>query len=156
MDAKSVVKRIARHSVVHSQIGMQMQLGLPFLEIKKGKLCMCFKPHKEVYKDGYIEFYPQQYILEFVYPFEEVIKFENLLYESEIDVSTPVCRIEAKKMSQKGAFIIEELYTECSRAINAMKKNGTVSDLRMQYFKEAYMNTIDQLGLSKLYGSVQE
>ena len=114
---------------------------------------MCFKPHKEVYKDGYIEFYPQQYVLELAYPFEQVIRYENLLYDADIDVFTPVCRISADKMAVKGAFLIGELYNECSRVLNAMEKNGTISDLSIEYYEKAYQNTVTQLGLLALYGS---
>ena len=153
MDAKCIVKLISRHPIVHSQMGMQMQLGLPSLIKKNGKLCMCFKPHKEVYKDGYIEFYPQQYVLELVYPFEQVIRYENLLFEMDVDVSKPVCRVSADKMAGKGAFLIGELYDECSRVLNAMDKNGTVSDLSIEYYEKAYQNAVTQLGLSALYGS---
>ena len=90
MDAIDVVKQISRHYIVQSQMSMNMQLGLPYLCRKNNKLCMCFKPHKEVYKEGYVEFYPQQYILEFVYPFEHVINFQNIMFEKHINIFEPV------------------------------------------------------------------
>ena len=37
MDAKCIVKLISRHPIVHSQMGMQMQLGLPSMKKKTGK-----------------------------------------------------------------------------------------------------------------------
>lgn len=153
MDAIDVMKQISRHYIVQSQMSMNMQLGLPYLCRKNNKLCMCFKPHKEVYKEGYVEFYPQQYILEFVYPFEHVINFQNIMFEKHINIFEPVVCLTINKMTGAGSYLIGELYNECSRVLNEMEKNGTVSDLSLEYCQKAYFNTVKQLGLTPLYGS---
>ena len=153
MDAVDVIKRISNHVIVKSSMSMQMQLGLPYLCKKNNKLCMCLKPHKEVYKEGYIEFYPQQYILELVYPFEQVIHFQNIMFETKINVSEPIIRLSANKMIGAGSYLIGELYQECSRVLDEMKKNGCVSDLSLEYYRKAYYNTINHLGLTSSYGS---
>ena len=57
------------------------------------------------------------------------------------------------KMTGAGSYLIGELYNECSRVLNEMEKNGTVSDLSLEYCQKAYFNTVKQLGLTPLYGS---
>ena len=87
MNAKELVAQLARHPVVSSDMAMQMQLGLPYLEKRNGKLCISFKPHQEVLQDGMISFFAPQYEIAWVYPFNRLIHFDNLLYSSSVPLA---------------------------------------------------------------------
>ncbi len=152
MDAKELVKKLAQHPLVKSDMPLQVQLGLPYLELRGGKLCISFKPHRELCADGKIAFYPQQYEIAWAYPFEKVIRFTNLAYEKKIDASEPVGCISLDRMAGGGRYLLEELYSECSRVITFREKEGKVSDVMLKKYQRLYYETAGQLRLSALYG----
>lgn len=152
MDAKELVKRLAQHPLVKSDMPLQVQLGLPYLELKGRKLCISFKPHRELCANGRIAFYPQQYEIAWAYPFEKVIRFANLAYEKEIDASKPVGCISLDWMAGGGRYLLEELYSECSRVITFWEKEGKVSDVMLKKYQRLYYETAGQFRLSALYG----
>lgn len=152
MDAKELVGRLAQHSLVKSEMPLQVQLGLPYLELRAGKLCISFKPHRELYNNGMIEFYPQQYEIAWVYPFHKVIRFSNLAYEQELDASKPVGSISLDRMAGGGKYLLEELYAACSRVISFWERDGQVSDVMLKKYQRLYYETAEQLHLSALYG----
>lgn len=152
MDTKVLVKKLAQHPLVKSDMPLQVQLGLPYLEKKNGKLCISFKPHRELCVEGKIEFYPQQYEITWVYPFEKVIHFSNLNYEKKIDVTGPIARIELQWMAGAGRYVLEELYSECSRVIDCWQQEGDVSYIILKKYQRLYYETAAQLNLSALYG----
>ena len=78
MDAKEVVKKLSQHPVVTSDMAMQVQLGLPYLERRNGKLCISFKPHVERVNGENIEFFKPQYEIAWVYPFNHLITFSPI------------------------------------------------------------------------------
>ena len=78
MDAVEIVKKISNHYLVENDIAIQMQLGFPYLEKKSDMLYMSFKPHKEVYQKGKIDFYTPQYKIVFVFPFDHVVYFDTI------------------------------------------------------------------------------
>lgn len=94
------------------------------LEKKRGELCICFAPHCEMYVNQRLEIYAGQYILKVVYPFDKVIYFRSLLYEEGIDLSTPLCILDAGYLAAKGKYNLDELYAECSRVLTARGKTG--------------------------------
>ena len=153
MDAVKLINELNKHPLVHSDIPMQMQLGIPYLEKSQGRLIMGFAPHREEYSDGMIEIYPKQYELKFIYPFQQVVYFSNLLYESDIDVSKPIHSIDAKWMINSGKDILNRLYDACSRVISFQEENGTVSDDCVAEYQQLYKETAKNLGLLDLYKS---
>lgn len=154
MDAKELVKKLAQHPLAKSDMPLQVQLGLPYLEKRGGKLCISFKPHRELCVDGKIAFYPQQYEIAWAYPFEKVIHFSNLSYEKEIDASKPVACVSLDRMAGGGKYLLEELYSGCSRVITFWEQEGKVSDVMLRKYQRLYYETAGQLGLSALYGEM--
>lgn len=152
MDAKELVTQLSRHTLVKSEMPLQVQLGLPYLELRAGKLCISFKPHRELCSNGVIEFYPQQYEIAWVYPFRRVIRFSNLACERELDVSEPVGRISLERMASGGKYLLDELYAACSRVLSFWERDGQVSDVMLKKYQRLYYETAEQLGLSVLYG----
>lgn len=152
MDAKEIVKTLALHPVVFSDMSMQMQLGLPYLEKKKGKLCISFKPHKEMLHDDKILFFAPQYELAWVYPFNKLIHFDNLLYSSSVNVSIPVAETKIDDYAKLAPYVSDELYNECSRLLSAYEEEGTVSDVAVRRYQCAYYDTVQELGLEAVYG----
>lgn len=154
MDAIELIDKLTQHPLVLSQLPMQMQLGLPALAKKRGELCMRFIPHREDFVNHQLEIYPGQYILEFVYPFEKVICFRNLLYEREIDLSAPLCRMEPEFLASRGKYGLNELYTECSRVLTAREKNGNAPDVMIENYQKLYDSILKRMGLTQLYGGL--
>lgn len=152
MDAIELMDRLAQHPLVLSQLPLQMQLGLPYLEKKRGELCIRLIPHRENFVNHQLEIYAGQYILEFVYPFEKVVCFRNLLYEREIDLAAPLCCMEPGFLAAKGKYNLSELYAECSRVLTAREKTGNVSDIMIANYQKQYNSIANRMGLGQLYG----
>lgn len=154
MDAIELMDRLSQHPLVLSQLPLQMQLGLPYLEKKRDELCMRFIPHRENFTNHRLEIYPGQYILEFVYPFEKIICFRNLLYETEIDLSAPLCSMTPEFLAARGKYNLNEIYNECSRVLTAREKTGSVSDVMIANYQKLYDSISRRIGLERLYGGL--
>lgn len=154
MDAIELIDKLMQHPLVLSQLPMQMQLGLPSLAKKRGELCMRFIPHREDFVNHHLEIYPGQYILEFVYPFEKVICFRSLLYEREIDLSSPLCCMEPEFLAARGKYSLNELYSECSRVLTAREKTGAVPEVMLANYRKLYDRILKRMGLEQLYGGL--
>ncbi len=156
MNSLKIIKEIVSNPTLKENMSLQMQLGLPYLEKKKEKLCMSFKPHMEKYVDGNIEYYAPQYDLELVYPFKKIIKFINLSYEITVDKSVPVAKIDAKELSSVGVGYMNELYDACTRVLEFQEQDGKVSDVSIKKYQKSYYDVVKKLGLTALYGSIKE
>lgn len=152
MDANELVKKLSHHPVVTSDMAMQVQLGLPYLEKRKGSLCISFKPHREAIRDGMLEFYPPVYEIAWVYPSNRLIRFENLAYSQDIDVTEPVQRIRPEIYAGRCRYIITELYEKCSRVLALQEQNGDVSDITLKKYQHSYAEAVRDLGLTLVYG----
>lgn len=152
MDAKIVVRDLAQHYLVNHDVSMQMQLGLPYLEQRNGKLYISFKPHKEVFGKKSVDIYEKMYLIKWEYPFRHVVYFEELT--ASADASKPVCSIKAEDFLYKGKRLYDELYDECSRVLSFMEKDNTVSELVMKKYQELYFKVIKELGLESVYGEI--
>lgn len=154
MDAIKLMEKLAQHPLVLNQLPLQMQLGLPNLEKKRGELCICFMPHREDYSEHRLEIYPAQYILQFVYPFDKVICFRSLLYEKELELSKPLCTLDADYLAARGKYNMNELYAECGRVLTAREKNGSVSDVMLANYQKLYFDVLKRMGLTQVYGGL--
>lgn len=151
MDAEELVKKLSNSPIVQSEVSMQMQLGLPWLEIKNSELCVYFRPHKEEYRNGKIQFFAPLYEIEWVYPFAHMILFRNLKFEDRIDAETPLYEVSGDWVLGIGRYYTKELYKECSEALSFREKNGTVNDIVISKYQAMYRKTVERLGLQKLY-----
>ena len=151
MDAVALVNRLSNSPIVQSEISLQMQLGLPWLSIKSGELCIHFQPHREEYRDGKMQFFAPLYEIEWVYPFEHVTLFRNLKYGNQIDTEAPVYEVNGDWVLGIGKYYTKELYEECSKVLTFREKNGTVNDIVISKYQDLYRKTAERLGLQKLY-----
>lgn len=154
MDALELVNKLSQSPMVQSEVSLQMQLGLPWLSIKNGELCVRFLPHREEFRDGKMQFFAPQYEIEWVYPFTHVILFRNLKYENHdnpIDTSIPVHEAGKDWVLGIGKYYTKELYEECSKVLSFREKNGTVNDTVVSKYQNLYQKTVKQFGLEKLY-----
>lgn len=152
MNAKELVAKLARHPVVVSDMAMQVQLGLPYLEKRNGRLCIFFKPHHEAVQNDSIAFYAPQYEIAWVIPFDRLISFNNLLYSSDVDLENPVQTISICEYAKRGTFLVEELYRECSRVLSIYETDGTVSDVTVKKYQKIYFEVVRDLELEAVYG----
>lgn len=151
MDALELVSKLSNSPIVRSEISLQMQLGLPYLEMKNNELCIRFQPHREEYKDGKMQFFMPLYEIAWVYPFEHVICFRNMVYEKEIDVTMPVHEANGEWVLGIGKYYMKELYKECSGVLSFREQNGTVNEMIVSKYQNLYQKTVERLGLQKLY-----
>ena len=155
MNSENIVKELMNHPVIRTELPMQMLLGLPYLEKKEGRLCMSFRPHREEYQDGRVAYYAPQFELTFVYPFKRLVCFRNLMFEREINITEPVCSVEASWLTEQGAEIMRELYAACDRVLSFQEQDGRVSDMSVGKYQKAYQEAVEKLGLGALYGGTQ-
>ena len=151
MDAVELVNRLSNSPIVQSEISLQMQLGLPWLSIKGGELCIRFQPHREEYRGGKMQFFAPMYEIEWVYPFEHVILFRNLKYENSIDTNTPVYEVGGDWVLGIGKYYTKELYQECSEVLIFRERNGMVNEVVISKYQNLYRKAVKQLGLEQLY-----
>ena len=152
MDAKEVIKKLSQHPVVTNDMAMQIQLGLPYLEKRNGKLCISFEPHVERLNGEKIDFYKPQYSIAWVYPFDRLIFFQNLSYSDNIGLTEPVVSISLKDYSRHGVYMVEQLYEKCTRVLTFQEKDGKVSDLSLKKYQQAFNEVVRDLGLEAVYG----
>ena len=152
MDAKELVKQLAKHPVVVSDMSMQVQLGIPFLDKNKDRLCISFKPHMEKLIGERIEFYRPQYEISWVYPFKHLVSFLDLDYVQSIDANIPEMTISLEHFRKKGIFLITKLYEECTRVLTLQEKDGKVSDVTLNRYQQLYYEVVQELGLNSIYG----
>ena len=147
-----MLNKLNRHPVVRAQMGMQMQLGLPYLEKKNGKLCVSFLPHREELKEGMMEVYTPQYQICWVYPFDQLVFFENKLYGENPAAAQKVQSISMDRYLERGKLLLKELYDQCSDVLAVYDRDKTVSDVTVRKYQKAYFETVQALGLNGLYG----
>lgn len=152
MNTQEMMEKLIRHPILRTNTGLQMQLGLPYLEKRRGKLCATFFPHREDFRDGNIEFYTPQYKITWVYPFEQIIFFENSLYYAAPNLSQPVKCIPIDRYAERGRLLIKDLYTECSTILKLYERDKTVSDVTLRKYQNAYIETLQALDLTGIYG----
>ena len=152
MDAVEMMEKLTCNPIVRANIGLQMQLGLPYLEKRKGKLCVTCLPHREEYRDGMMEFFTPQYQIAWVYPFDRIIACENTVYFRDLDLSKPVCAMPAEKYLTRGKYVLNELYAQCSGLLAAYEQNHDVSDVALRRYQKAYYETVQEMGLTGVYG----
>lgn len=152
MEAKQVIDQLANTSLVRGEIAMQMQLGLPWLSMRSGELCISFKPHREDFDGSTIRCYPPQYEIAWVYPFVHVTLFRDLAYTDEgPDLSAPLAELDAQWMLSIGKAYLQELYDACTHVLTFREENGTVTNVVLHRYQELYHKTAVRMGLEALY-----
>ena len=151
MDAKLLIKKLNASTFVQTELPFSMQLGLPYLEIKRGELCISFRPHKEEVVNGQFVLFPQIYEVAWVYPFNHIILFRNLLYETEIDIQKPVCSCNSDWLLGIGKYSLNGLYDACSEVLTFCEETGTINEAVLAKYQELYQKTVQRLGMEQLY-----
>ena len=152
MTGQQLIEELNKHSIVKSEIAMQQQLGMPFADKKKERLCISFRPHKVAYQNGKFLFYASQYELEFDYPSKHIVHFSNLTYKRSIDTSEPVCVIDSSVMLETGRYMLSKLYDELTELLEFWEKDKAVSDVAIKNYQRSYYAAAKKIGLEKLYG----
>lgn len=153
MDSLKIIEKINANTIVKTNMSMQMQLGFPYLEKIGQYLCMSFKPHMEMPSGNKIEYYRPRYELKLVYPFDKIIKFEDLSFRDTDTIEKPVASISISELVSDGKVAMNELYEACTRVLDFQEEDGRVSDVSIKIYQKKYFEVIDQLGLSAVYGS---
>lgn len=154
MDALELVNKLTAHPVVEESMSLQAQLGLPWMEMRNGRLCIRFWAHREEYRDGSIDCYAPQYDLVWAYPGCRLVFFENRLNSGAPDLSAPVCTLSARRLSERGKYLLSDLYDQCSRVLALQDRDGTVSDVTLRRYQQTFLETVRELDLAPVYGEV--
>ena len=152
MNAMEMMEKLTRHPVVRANIGMQMQLGLPYMEKRNGKLCVTFLPHREACRDGVMEFFAPQYKITWVYPFDRVVFFENCLYTEDPTLPQIVHTIPVNRYAERGRFLLKDIYEQCGNVLAVYERDKKVSDVTLRKYQKVYFETVQELGLTGVYG----
>ena len=152
MDTGELLHKLANSEIVQAEIPLGLQLGMPWLEKRNGRLCICFLPHKEELNDKIICYYPPQLEIAWVWPFEHLASFHRMTLERSIDMEKPICTLSVNRLLTTGKFGMDELYRECTTILNLMDNNGTVSDAWVGSYQNKYRKLMDTLGLEAVYG----
>ena len=156
MNAQEMLEKLARHPMVYSNMGLQMQLGLPYLEKRNEKLCVSFLPHREDFRDGNMEFFAPQYKIAWAYPFEQIVFFENSLYYEALDLSKPIQTMPVERYAERGRFLLKDLYAQCGNVLEMYERDKSVSDVTLRKYQNAYYETVQALDLTGIYGENKE
>ena len=151
MDALELINKLSAHPAVEENMSLQAQLGLPWLEKRNGRLCVCFRAHREDYRDGHIDFYAPQYDLVWTYPGLHLVFFENRLYRNAPDLTAPVCSLPAQRFAGRGRYLLSELYDQCSRILELQDRDGTVSEVTLHRYQQTFFETVRELELTDIY-----
>lgn len=152
MNAAKMMEKLTRHSVVYENIGMQMQLGLPYFEKRNEKLCVSFLPHREDCRDGNMMFFAPQYKITWLYPFDRIIFFENSRYYGEDKAMEAVQTIPVERYAERGRFLLKALYEQCDNVLALYERDKAISDVTLRKYRKVYFETVQALGLTGVYG----
>ena len=151
MDAKEMLRKLSSHPVVRGDMALQVQLGIPFLEVRQGKLCVRCLPHREEYRAGFLDFYEPQYEIIWVYPFDKIIRFEDIGYFDSESRSEPVVSLKAEVYALRGKLILKDLYDQCTGLLTAYEREKTISDAALRRYQKACREAVRDLVLSGVY-----
>ncbi len=151
MNSKKLVESLVKSNFVKSEIPMQMEMGLPFIKKTAHGVVICFKPHKEIVRDGVTDIYSHQFEVEWVYPFNHISYFKNLSVYSESIASVPICTIKDQMMLDEGVYYINKLYEELDNILDYLQYNKTVPDIAISNYQKMYRKVVEKLGLEQLY-----
>lgn len=151
----SIEHDLMRHPLVMEELGIQMQLGLPWLYCRGHNLCLYYKPHREVYRHETLWIYDAQYELGIIYPSRHIIRFVNLYFERNCNTAEPVCEIGGDWMIKEGRQYLDTLYSECSRVLELWEEGKGCEAALLQY-QALFKETAAKLGLMALYGEVRQ
>lgn len=156
-----IERELLRHPLIMGEMGIQMQLGLPWLYRHSQDLCLCYKPHREVYQDDKLWIYGAQYELCLVYPSRHIIRFVNLYYERGCRKTEPVCGIKGQWMMKEGRQYLDKLYMECSRVLQVWTdgdegEERASKEAAILQYQSLFKETAERLGLLTLYGEVRQ
>ncbi len=151
MDTLETLHKLANSDIVQAEIPLGLQLGLPWLEKRNGKLCICFIPHREELDGETILYYSPQFEIAWVWPFEHLASFRRLTLDRPIDMEKPVCSVDVNRLVSAGKYGMDELYRECTKILNLMEKNGTVTDAWISSYQKKYRKLTGTLSLETVY-----
>lgn len=151
MDAKELVRKLSLDPVICANVPLQMQFGMPMLDMVGDRLIIHFRLHREDYENQCIVFYPCQYEVAWEYPFKKLVLFKDLSLERPTDALVPLHTIPAKRMLSIGRFLLEELFDECTRLISVRAEKGTISQMLLQNYHKHFDEVVGRLELNELY-----
>ncbi len=151
MNSKKLVESLVKSDFVKTEIPMQMEMGLPFIKKTARGVSICFKPHKEIVRDGVTDIYAHQFEVEWVYPFNHISYFKNLSVYSEGIDSPPICTVTDQSMLDEGIYYINKLYDELDNILDHLDYNKTVPDIAIVNYQETYRKVVKKIGLEQLY-----
>lgn len=151
MNTRKLVARLSKSAVVREELPLQLQLGIPRLERKNGRICLSFLPHREVLRNGNYEVYPALYEIAWVYPFEHLAWFHNLSLERVVNADMWVKLIDEGRMLTLGVHCMMELYAQYDKTFSWFEQHGELNDTMFNACQAKYHEAVQCLELEPLY-----
>ncbi len=100
MTTNEILKQIQFHPII-CEIGFGLHLSIPFYHLADNNLFVRFYLYRQTKDENRIYAYRPSYVLEFVYPFRHLCKFENLVLTGRSDVDERVFSFSHRDYHEK-------------------------------------------------------
>lgn len=147
MNLNSAEKQLMAHPLFDEQIDLQLQLGLPWLQLEEDGLVLGYRMHRQRYAEDALWFYPVQWEIKTPYPFRKI----SYLARKNRAGDSPLCHIAGETMLTSGKSLLQELYASADRLI-ALWGEGKARQEDFTAYQCLYRDTVRRLGLEALYG----
>ena len=154
MNTTELFKLLRKNPNVASSIPMEAQMGYPVYTMDENKLCVNIFFHFSKQENQSIVQYHPRYIISAIYPFEKIIRFEDLLfakrYSKEV-FSAPLEIISIDSMKEK-LFVeqMKNLFLASDHILEGFQKNNIVSSTELGKYRKDLENILHP-ALKKLY-----
>ncbi len=149
MNATKLMKEIYLRPVIQQDVSMQVQLGLPRVIWKNGRLMLRFLPHEEKFDNGVMTYYPAMYDITFDYPSMKLIAFSNLAVLENVS-NLPIASLEISFLLGKYKNDSEELYRQLSELLEAYSQKK-LTDKKINEYNACFDRLIISSGLQEIY-----
>lgn len=150
MNALKLMKEIYLHPVIQQNVSMQVQLGLPGVLWRNGRLMLRFLPHEEKLDSGVMTYAPPMYDITFDYPSMKLIEFRNLSVMNPDRQNTPAARCELSYLLGAYKKDSEELYRLLSLLLEAFS-DKELDQEQVDSYNRYLDRLITQSGLQEIY-----
>ena len=152
MNTDKLMKEIYLLPEIQKNVSMQVQLGLPGVLWKNGRLMLRFLPHNEKLVDGRMLFYAATYDITVDYPGMKLMAFRNLAVLDGASADAPLAACDTAFLLGGYKDGCKELYRLLSGVLEAHSRNELTEKMVDEY--NGYLDRLIVFsGLQEIYQS---
>jgi hypothetical protein len=147
MTIRDVINKMQRHPAVMSSIPLEVQMGFPAAIMYENRLCLHFLYYNTKILEERVLLYEPRYSLRAVYPFNHIVKLEDLKYNSKNinkDFVSPVGSIDITAnsvVSQRKN--INTLFTLGDKLLEHCERHETITQNELKEYQLQLYLTIN-------------